>query len=400
MNNNILQTLCILTLLVILPALALADTVKILSNTPQKLTAEVTTDYLMGDGDSLVTAHNMALETAKRLAAEKAGSYVESELVIENDAVLRERVMTFSAALLSVDILAETTTVTASGRPLKHMTIRATLDKQELQQRVAQLKKRPELQQQVNRLQKNNIKLQQELARLTTDIQRLRANPAKGDMKSKPRPELGKRRDEVLTDLAINQEALRQVFARGSLANLAQQSDGRLKEAKQALRTHVFEYLANNIKVTLGQPDFRPAGNGLYDLHVTVTWAVDTDPVREVLLDYFELGGNSFWRKSDLYLSRHRNNGNEAKQAISEELFHFVRKHEVAVEISVGRHHATTVLAGRVQDTFHTDDYAFVLNNQEADTFGHKENNPVIITGLTASELENVTAIEKRVVVR
>ena len=80
-----------------------ANETKTLSSNDKEVVIQVKSDYVMGDGDTRIDAKNIALQQAKNLASEYAGTYVKSELVIENDAMKKEQISTITTALMSVN---------------------------------------------------------------------------------------------------------------------------------------------------------------------------------------------------------------------------------------------------------------------------------------------------------
>ena len=126
-RRSFLPTLASLFLLVV-PLVAHAET--------KILTAEAT--YTMGDGETPSFAEAMALQKAKQMALEQAGTYVESYTKIQNLDLTVEEIQTVAGGVLQVDVLEKKRSLVGDGLQL-YVKIRAavTTDKmQELAQRI------------------------------------------------------------------------------------------------------------------------------------------------------------------------------------------------------------------------------------------------------------------------
>ncbi|TKB54623.1 MAG: hypothetical protein E8D50_04230, partial [Nitrospira sp.] len=115
-------------LLLVVPLVAHAET--------KILTAEAA--YTMGDGETPSFAEAMALQKAKQMALEQAGTYVESYTKIQNLDLTVEEIQTVAGGVLQVDVLEKKRSLVGDGLQL-YVKIRAavTTDKmQELAQRI------------------------------------------------------------------------------------------------------------------------------------------------------------------------------------------------------------------------------------------------------------------------
>lgn len=98
-----LACLCILILSVF--SLAYADT--------RSLTAEAT--YIMGDGETPSFAEAMALQKAKQMALEEAGTYVESYTKVQNLNLSADEILTLAGGVIQVELLEKTRTLVGDG---------------------------------------------------------------------------------------------------------------------------------------------------------------------------------------------------------------------------------------------------------------------------------------------
>ncbi len=94
--------------------------------------------YVMGDGESPSFAESMALQKAKQIALEEAGTYVESYTKIRNQDLTKDEIQTLAGGVLQVEIIEKTRTLVQDGLRV-YLKIRATVttDKmEELAQRI------------------------------------------------------------------------------------------------------------------------------------------------------------------------------------------------------------------------------------------------------------------------
>ena len=127
MRRSLLSILASLLLLV-LPLIALAET--------KVLTAEA--NYTMGDGETPSFAEAMALQKAKQMALEQAGTYVESYTKIQNLDLTTEEIQTIAGGVLQVEVLDKSRTLIGDGlRFFVKIKTTVTTDKmEELAQRI------------------------------------------------------------------------------------------------------------------------------------------------------------------------------------------------------------------------------------------------------------------------
>jgi hypothetical protein len=96
---------CLLTLLALFVSPAYADT--------KTLIAETT--YIMGDGETPSFAEAMALQKAKQIALEEAGTYVESYTKVQNLNLSADEIQTLTGGVIHVELLEKTRTLVEDG---------------------------------------------------------------------------------------------------------------------------------------------------------------------------------------------------------------------------------------------------------------------------------------------
>jgi hypothetical protein len=110
----------------IFPTIALAEV--------QTLTATHT--YVMGDNDSRNDARQLCFLIAKRKVLEMAGGFIQSSTEVKNFDLTRDQITSYSAAVLSVEIVKEDYGFT-NGHNSLTLTVKADVDTADVQKRMA-----------------------------------------------------------------------------------------------------------------------------------------------------------------------------------------------------------------------------------------------------------------------
>lgn len=130
---------------------------------PTVVTAEG--KYVMGDLDSKKDARLLALMEAKRIALEKAGTYVESSTEVKNFSLTKDQINTLAAGVMSVDILKEDWTMSGQNM-MATIVIRATIRTANLRNRITALHDEEKAVDDSGEIRKQLAALQKELADL------------------------------------------------------------------------------------------------------------------------------------------------------------------------------------------------------------------------------------------
>jgi hypothetical protein len=127
--------------------------------------------YTMGDNDTKNDAKRICFLEAKRLAIEKAGTYIESTTEIKNFQLTRDEIKTFAGAIVKVDIASEEIKFIGESQVIL-MTVKADVDIGSFRERVMQIKSDRELEKKVvdqqRQLQGMEDKLKKLQQQLTT----------------------------------------------------------------------------------------------------------------------------------------------------------------------------------------------------------------------------------------
>jgi len=397
---------------------AAANNVEIVKDTTNELVVAVTTSYVMGDGDTRVDAKNVALQAAKKLAAERAGSYVQAERVIENDEIKEDSISMISTAMMNVEITNESLSITDDQRTKFELSIKATLDKDSVMAKLGVLQDNVEKQQQLVALEAENSSLRDELSALNSEIQQLKTNLQSDGIQSK-RTDLIERRDLVLSQLEVNESSVRKVFEKGTLFSMAKAASHAEDEAKRDLDFGVFKYLQENLDINLGDPEFRDNGDGTYNVQVMVHWHIDGQPIIDVLNQYFRQYKEKPFELEAVDFSDHMGgyalgvkvkkfNNSKEQQLLpyTYALYQYLLKPTVKIKVSAGSYSSHITIAtsracsvscgstnGDSQYQIHfsnrTDPKLLILKR--------REQNPVVIENVPATVLQNLTRIEAAV---
>ena len=130
---------------------------------PTVVTAEG--KYVMGDMDSKKDARMLALMEAKRIALEKAGTYVESSSEVKNFSLTKDQINTLATGIMSVDILKEDWKMSGENM-VATILIRAQIDTANLKGRIAAMHDEEKNVDDSGEIRKQLAVLQKELAEL------------------------------------------------------------------------------------------------------------------------------------------------------------------------------------------------------------------------------------------
>jgi hypothetical protein len=109
--------------------------------------------YTMGDNDTKNDAKRICFIEAKRLAVEKAGTFIESSTEVKNFQLTRDEIRTFAGAIIKVDIASEEIKFVGESTVI-FMTVKAEVDIDSFRDRVKQIKSDRELETKVNEQQR------------------------------------------------------------------------------------------------------------------------------------------------------------------------------------------------------------------------------------------------------
>jgi hypothetical protein len=95
--------------------------------------------YEMGSGESRTDAEKKALEEAKRLAVEEAGTYIESYSEVVNNELTKDNIRTLAAGIMKTTVL-QTTPIVENNTFKLYIKIKAVVDTSNLKEKMDELK--------------------------------------------------------------------------------------------------------------------------------------------------------------------------------------------------------------------------------------------------------------------
>jgi hypothetical protein len=153
-----LASLCVLLLASVPPAYA--DT--------KTLTADAS--YIMGDGETPDFAEARALQKAKQIALEEAGTYVQSYTKVQNLDLTTEEIQTIAGGVLQVEVLEKTRSLVADGLRF-YIKIKATVTTEKMEELARRIKGK--------NVAEEYQKLQADYARLSHELESWKQRAAK-----------------------------------------------------------------------------------------------------------------------------------------------------------------------------------------------------------------------------
>jgi hypothetical protein len=219
------------------------------------LTAEAT--YTMGDGETPSFAEAMALQKAKQVALEQAGTYVESYSKVQNYTLTADEIQTIAGGILQVEVLEKKRELIGDG--LRHyVKIKATVTTDKMEELAQRIKGKS--------VAEEYKKLQEEYARLSKEIETLKQSIAK----AAPGPQ--------------RNEAIQRIQERERAFAAAQENEGTLIQRlvsgrdlvsassdEQAQADQIIEIIAQKGHVIiLGEPKAKPVAEKMDHLQLVI----------------------------------------------------------------------------------------------------------------------------------
>jgi hypothetical protein len=388
----------------------MANETKIIKENNKEIVIEVRSDYVLGDSDTRINAKNIALQQAKMLASEYAGSYVKSELVIENNKIKKEQISTITTALMSLKVIKEKYTITKNDRTKLRLVVDAKLDKQSFINKIKSLYKNKAKLKQIVLLEKENRKLRKQLKELNKQIKNIKINKQAKYIKTS-NEELIKAREKVLSKLEINENSIKKIFKRGTLFAMALKSGNNYQEALNDIDINVFQYIKHNLKVSMDNPKFVDNGNGTYNVEILLHWKINAERILKTLNKYFWDYNKKLIRRKDhanffesiknsyIEINEFSNEKNKKKLPYSDKLYYYLTNKIITIKVKIANFHNYLII-GAVDNKFDGCNgccYKIELNNLKYPNEIYFSQNPIVIKNIPKNVLENATSIETKV---
>ncbi len=149
--------------------------------------------YVMGDMDSKQNAKALALMEAKRLALEKAGTYIESVSEVKDYQLTKDQINSLAAGVMSVEVLTEDWKMSGESMVVL-VSIRATIDTSNLKARIASV--------QDGQGSESMKDIQGQLATLQKELAELKAKQSSPAEKAVPKEEIKAKHDGIIKQMS------------------------------------------------------------------------------------------------------------------------------------------------------------------------------------------------------
>lgn len=143
--------------------------------TPQVIEAEGV--FVMGDNDTKTQAKNFALQDAKRLALEKAGTYLKSSTQVVDGQVTKDEIVTIASGVIKLEKIIMEEAVLNSGVMSLKINAQFIIDSDDLQKKIEDLKKSENRQAEIQKM----AALQEKYDNLLTENNQLKTQLAHTD---------------------------------------------------------------------------------------------------------------------------------------------------------------------------------------------------------------------------
>lgn len=151
--------------------------------------------YVMGDLDSKKDAKALALMEAKRMAMEKAGTYLESSTEVRDYTLSKDQIQTLTAGVMSVEVLDEKWSMSGENMVVV-VRVKATVDSSHLKDRIKAL--------QESNASDGYKEIQNQMAVLQKELAELKAQKSgrEGEAKEKPRQENRQKHETIIRQMS------------------------------------------------------------------------------------------------------------------------------------------------------------------------------------------------------
>jgi tetratricopeptide (TPR) repeat protein len=152
--------------------------------------------HVMGDLDNKKDARTLALIEAKRMALEKAGTYVESTSEVKEFQLTKDQINSLAAGIMSVEVLKEDWKMSGESMMVVIL-IRATVDTVNLKERIATLKDEDRAGEDFKSVQSQLAVLQKELA----DLKAKQVEVASGKDQAAAKEAFKEKHDDIMKEV-------------------------------------------------------------------------------------------------------------------------------------------------------------------------------------------------------
>lgn len=291
--------------------------------------AAVTTEYVLGEGDSRIMARKHVREALTVEAAKQGEMYVQTTTRLEDDQ-LSEVVEVLGASMVRITDYEEHFKLNSTGATVLVASATATVDESELEQRIQKAQE--------------DTSVQDELLRLSIENRRLRErlDKARAIGISDSFEKLEKRLADLsgaYRGLESNRASVNEVFEKGALLALADSYAVELEQAKATIQRNVLdEILDTEVDVELDGVKETPEG---YRAQVMLGWKLDTPDFRKILSPWLTVGRDRFGRE---LIQNPGSAAVQAKSKLSVDLYDWLAGQQIDVVVNVEGEEVTVPL--------------------------------------------------------
>ena len=228
------------------------------------LSYDVSANYVLGDNDTKIEARSIALEQAKKIALEQAGTYIEVKTIVKNGKLTTDEIKSYGASVLKVKILNEKYSFKGSS-PILELTIKASIDMDILQKNIDKIKNNKGKRKKIVALQKENEELLKKIEQLSKKFKTSKNNIE----------EIRTERKQLLSKMKINNGKMIKTFKKGSLFSLSNQYANKTNNALQDIDTKYFQFIKNNTIIDIGNIKVANNENDTSDVTIDIDWKIN-----------------------------------------------------------------------------------------------------------------------------
>ncbi len=415
---------------------------KILVNNEKELQVLLEGYYLMGYSDTPSFAREMAIRDAKRRASEIAGSFVKSKTVLENGKIKEDFIEILTSSVVSIKVLDEGFIQEDKKRLTYFVKAKVTVDKKSLDEKIEKLFADKEKLKKLKKLALENKKLSQQIKKLTEEVERIskeklnyqkqilelknKINTLKADKSSeikelekklaklenlsKKQKYIMEKREKLVAKQLNIENKVNLVFRKGSLFELAQQSQNEKQNAFKEIDENFFNFIANNTEIIIGNPKINPKNNRYADIYIPIKWKVNVDHLKSVLKPYLNFDNlrvgftSCSFNKSTkgLYISRYDNTKEKKKKSYSEEIYNYISDRDIKIEVSVGKYKGYLTIGTGIHCFFQRKSdspYLFVTQGGKGVKLWSNEENPILIKNVPIDVLKTTDRISAKIII-
>ncbi|MGC9459805.1 hypothetical protein, partial [Vibrio genomosp. F10] len=378
----------VITLALWLSAMYVHAEINVVLDNNNQIIVDVVDDYTLGANDTLVSAKNISIESAKKTASDYAGSYVESSFDIKNNKLTHQQLRVLSAGFLEVISSKHSQKINDSGSVVLTTNARIKLSKDTIRDGLSKLKNDPERKAQITSLEKDNSRLRSELIALNKSIN-----------DGANRTDLMAARQSILNELEKNRETTKQVFAEGTLFQLASLDSNDYELAIRDIDDNFFGHFIHETKLKMHKPKFTKNPNGTYDVFIAVDWNLEKGPVKNILEKYFVVKDKAHSNAPyTLAVRQYDNTGNKQKLQFSGHLNDYLRSKVIVIKIDA-LYAMGYLPIGHLSGFFGDEEiaYQFSSDSKNNKMLSHSFRNPIIINNLNEHQLKSLRSLNSSV---